>query len=346
VPAERGSATLSPPGNAAPTIVLEADATKGCAEMKILVAEDSATSRLLLERELTLWGYDVIEAKDGTEAWKVLQRDDAPRLVILDWMMPGLDGVDICELVRERDTEQPPYIILLTALGDKQDLVTGLRAGADDFLHKPFNSDELRARLEVGRRFVELYERLADAQRRLEAQAHTDALTGVPNRRAILERLEIESAAAGFSGAKLSVGLFDVDWFKRVNDTYGHAAGDAVLQQMTERVMGMLTAGDMLGRVGGEEFLIVMPGAGEVQALSFLEHVRVAIEATPFAIEDGEITVTVSVGGVTGRDQRADELIAWADTALYEAKERGRNRVVATHYGDANWSMRHLKRAV
>lgn len=314
--------------------------------MKVLIAEDSATSRLLLERELTFWGYEVIEAKDGSEAWEILQRDDAPRLAILDWMMPGLDGVDICELVRERETEQPPYIVLLTALGDTQDLVTGLRAGADDFLKKPFDCDELRARLEVGRRFVELYERLAEAQARLELQASTDMLTGIPNRRAILERLEIESAAAGFSGAKLSVGLFDVDWFKRVNDTYGHAAGDAVLIQLTGRVMAMMTAGDALGRVGGEEFLLVMPGAGEVQSLSFLERVRIAIEATPFVIEGGEIAVTVSIGGVTGRDQRADELIAWADTALYEAKERGRNRVVATHYGDANWSMRHLREVV
>jgi two-component system cell cycle response regulator len=314
--------------------------------MRILIAEDSATSRLLLQRELTVWGYDVIEAKDGTEAWDLLQGDDAPRLVILDWMMPGLDGVDICELVRERVTEQPPYIILLTGLGDKQDLVTGLRAGADDFLNKPFNSDELRARLEVGRRFVELYERLADAQARLEIQASTDALTGVANRRAILERLEIESAAAGFSGAKLSVGLFDIDLFKRVNDTYGHAAGDAVLQQMTARVTAMLPAGDMIGRVGGEEFLLVMPGAGEAQVLGFLERVRAEMAATPFTIENGELTVTVSIGGVTGRDQRADELIAWADAALYEAKEQGRNRVVATRYGDRNWSMRRLKRVV
>jgi two-component system cell cycle response regulator len=211
--------------------------------MKVLIAEDGATSRLLLERELTFWGYEVIEAKDGTEAWEILQSKDAPRLAILDWMMPGLDGVDICELVRERTTEQPPYIVLLTALGDTQDLVTGLRAGADDFLNKPFNSDELRARLEVGRRFVELYERLAEAQARLEIQTSTDALTGIPNRRAILERLEIESAAAGFSGARLSVGLFDVDWFKRVNDTHGHAAGDAILRQMTDRVTAMLTVG-------------------------------------------------------------------------------------------------------
>jgi two-component system cell cycle response regulator len=211
--------------------------------MKVLIAEDGATSRLLLERELTFWGYEVIEAKDGTEAWEILQSKDAPRLAILDWMMPGLDGVDICELVRERTTEQPPYIVLLTALGDTQDLVTGLRAGADDFLNKPFNSAELRARLEVGRRFVELYERLAEAQARLEIQTSTDALTGIPNRRAILERLEIESAAAGFSGARLSVGLFDVDWFKRVNDTHGHAAGDAILRQMTDRVTAMLTVG-------------------------------------------------------------------------------------------------------
>jgi two-component system cell cycle response regulator len=285
--------------------------------MKVLVAEGSSTLRLTLQHQLTFWGYDVIEAKDGTEAWALLQHDDAPRLVMLDWMMPGLDGVDICELVRQRLTEQPPYIILLTVLSDKQDLVTGLRAGADDFLHKPFNSDELRARLAVGRRFVELYERLADAQARLETQASTDALTGVSNRRAILERLEIESAAAGNSGAKLSVGLFDVDLFKRVNDTYGHAAG--------------------------EEFLLVMLEAGEVQALSVMERVRVEVAATPFTTESGELTVTVSIGAVTGRDQPADELIAWADTALYEAKEQGRNRVVATRYGDQNWSMCHPK---
>jgi DNA-binding response OmpR family regulator len=139
--------------------------------MRILIAEDDVTSRMLLTRLLSKWGYEVIATKDGAEAWEALQAQDAPRLAILDWMMPGMDGVDVCRLVRAQETLQPPYIILLTALGDKDSVVTGLGSGADDYVGKPYDANELRARLEVGRRLVELNAELVEAQRALEILA-------------------------------------------------------------------------------------------------------------------------------------------------------------------------------
>ncbi len=296
--------------------------------MKVLIAEDSATSRLLLERVLSTWGYDVVEVADGTTAWEILQSEDAPRLAILDWIMPGMDGIDVCRLARQGQTDQPPYIILLTALGSKQDLVAGLQAGADDFLSKPFDPDELRARMEVGRRLVAANERLADAHHRLGLLASTDVLTGVFNRRAILERLEVDMIDASRSGTRVSVGLLDVDHFKRVNDGMGHAAGDAVLQQVVARVAEVLDGDAVCGRFGGEEFLILLPGRGQCQTLETLERVRAAVAAAPFEIDGRSLTVTVSLGGATGWNEPVDKLIGRTDTALYEAKEQGRNRVV------------------
>lgn len=296
--------------------------------MKVLIAEDSATSRLLLERVLSTWGYDVVEVADGTTAWEILQSEDAPRLAILDWIMPGMDGIDVCRLARQGQTDQPPYIILLTALGSKQDLVAGLQAGADDFLSKPFDPDELRARMEVGRRLVAANERLADAHHRLGLLASTDVLTGVFNRRAILERLEVDMIDASRGGTRVSVGLLDVDHFKRVNDGMGHAAGDAVLQQVVARVAEVLDGDAVCGRFGGEEFLILLPGRGQCQTLETLERVRAAVAAAPFEIDGRSLTVTVSLGGATGWNEPVDKLIGRTDTALYEAKEQGRNRVV------------------
>ena len=204
--------------------------------VRVLVADDDLTSRNLLRRVLERWGYDVVVAEDGAEAWERFQEDDPP-LAILDWMMPGLDGVELCRRVR-RTRPSPPYVILLTSRDGKGDIVTGLDAGADDYLGKPFDGEELRARLEVGRRFAELNAKLLDAQRILEVQAMTDPLTGILNRRAILERLEQEMARAKREGMAVGVGLVDVDHFKGVNDTLGHAAGDEVLCRARGQVDG------------------------------------------------------------------------------------------------------------
>jgi len=296
--------------------------------MRVLIAEDDPTSRLLLTKVLEKWGYEVTATTDGAEAWELLRSDDSPRLAILDWMMPGMDGIEVCRRVRVLDTRQPPYIILLTALGEQDHVVTGLEAGADDFVGKPYDPAELHARVEVGRRLVELNEELVEAQVALEIQARTDALTGLPNRRAILEILDEEVARALRENGDLGVGMLDIDHFKRVNDTHGHAAGDAVLRELARRSESVLRPYDGLGRLGGEEFLIVVPGARREELRDVLERMRAAIAERPFAIGDGVLAVTVSIGGVVSAGESADGLIAGADDAMYAAKARGRDCVV------------------
>jgi len=296
--------------------------------VRILIAEDDVTSRLLLKRVLENWGYEVTVTRDGTEAWQALQAEDAPRLAILDWMMPGMDGVDVCRRVRARATLQPPHIILLTALGDQQSVVTGLNAGADDFVRKPYDPDELRARLEVGRRLVGLNDELLEAQHALEILARTDALTKVLNRRAIVDELEREVDRAAREGSPLGLGMLDIDHFKVVNDTYGHAAGDAVLCEVVRRILGVMRPYDTFGRFGGEEFLVLVPGVGERELQEVLERIRNVIGCTVVVVEGHELLVTVSLGGATRGSESADGLIARADDALYAAKEQGRDRVV------------------
>ena len=296
--------------------------------MRVLIAEDDVTSRLLLKRVLEGWGYEVIATKDGAEAWEALQADDGPRLAILDWMMPQMDGVDVCRRVRARETLQPPYLILLTALGDKESVVTGLDAGADDFVRKPYDPDELRARLAVGRRLVELNDELLGAQHALEILARTDTLTGVLNRGAIVGELEREAVRAAREGSLLGLGMLDVDRFKLVNDTHGHAAGDEVLREIVQRVLGVMRPYDAFGRFGGEEFLVIVPGCGEKELRDVLERIRRAISRTPIVVDGREVAVTASLGGAVRASDSADCLIARADDALYTAKEQGRDRVV------------------
>jgi two-component system cell cycle response regulator len=296
--------------------------------VRILIAEDDATSRMLLTRVLSRWGYDVLVTKDGAEAWEALQAQDAPRLAILDWMMPGMDGVDVCRRVRARESLQPPYIILLTALGDKDSVVTGLEAGADDYVGKPYDPNELRARLEVGRRLIELNAELVEAQRALEILARTDALTGVLNRGAIVKELEKEAERATREGTRFGLGMLDIDHFKRVNDTYGHSAGDAVLRAVVQRVLGVMRPYDTFGRFGGEEFLVLVPGPEEGELRDVLERLRDAIGSAPIVVDGHDLIVTASVGGATRDNETADALIARADDAMYAAKNQGRDRVV------------------
>jgi two-component system cell cycle response regulator len=296
--------------------------------MRVLIAEDDPTSRLLLEKLLARWGHEVVATRDGREALNVLLSAGAPRLAILDWMMPEMDGVDVVRSIRELETRQPPYIILLTALDETKSVVAGLEAGADDYVGKPYNADELRARVEVGRRLVELTDELLEARHAFEVLARTDALTGVFNRRAILDELERETARSLREGSSLGVGMLDVDRFKRVNDSYGHAAGDEVLREVVARAVAVLRPYDAFGRIGGEEFLVIVhnPAPGELAGV--LERIRASVAGTPFAVGDLRFTVTVSLGGVVRVGESGDRLLALADDALYAAKEQGRDRVV------------------
>ncbi len=296
--------------------------------MKVLVAEDDATSRKLLSHILQGWGYEVLAVRDGGSAWEVLSGRASPPLAILDWEMPGLDGVEICRRVRAIVTPSPAYIILLTARTAKEDIVVGLDAGANDFLTKPFHREELRARTEVGRRFVELNRELLESREQLQIQALTDALTGIMNRRAVLEELDRALARAARGREALAVGMMDIDFFKRVNDTYGHGGGDSVLKEVVRRSARALRTGDSLGRFGGEEFLMILGRADEAVARPVMERVRTALSARAIPVGQAGVKVTVSIGGAVWAGQSVDQLISAADNALYSAKEQGRDRVV------------------
>ena len=270
--------------------------------MKILVADDDPVLRRLLQSFLTESGHGVIEAKDGTEAWQILQAQGAPRLAVLDWMMPGMDGVEVCREVRKRVAQPYAYIILLTAKDDKLDVIDGLEAGADDYLTKPFNPQELEARLRVGKRVLDLEDNLVAARELMHYKATHDGLTGLWNRAAILEFLSRELQRAGREGGSLGILIADLDHFKSINDTWGHLVGDAVLRGTARRLKAAVRAYDQVGRYGGEEFLIVLMGCDRSTTLDRAEHFRALIGGHPVESAEGSITVTLSMGGVASGD--------------------------------------------
>ena len=227
--------------------------------MKILLADDEPIARTMLQHWLTGWGYTVVAVKDGEAAIAALQADQEIRLAVVDWVMPKVDGIQVCRHVRNGPTEPYIYVVLLTARDNKSDIVDGLDAGADDYLIKPCNPLELKVRLRAGRRVVELQEELVAAREELRYEAMHDGLTTLLNRRAVLEQLDRELRRSARSGAPVAVLMGDLDHFKAVNDTFGHAAGDAVLVEAANRMKACVRAYDSLGRIGGEEFLCVLP---------------------------------------------------------------------------------------
>ncbi len=302
--------------------------------MKILIAEDDPVSRRLLEAKLVKWGYDVVVTCDGDEAWQALQAEDAPRLAILDWMMPGTDGVEVCRWMRKEATDVYTYIILLTALQRDEDLITGMEAGADDYITKPFKANELRVRLRAGRRIIELQNELIEAREALRDKATHDPLTGLWNHEEILGILERELARAEREGGHVGAIMADLDHFKSVNDTYGHMAGDAVLRMAARRMLSMTRAYDFVGRYGGEEFLIVLPGCDRECASAFAERLCLCISRDSMDIPEGMIPITISLGVAASRSGNkwsANSLVQIADLALYLAKKNGRNRAEVAH---------------
>src|SRR5579864_7672032 len=228
---------------------------------RVLVAEDDPVSRRVLEVRLRQWGYEVIAIDNGVQALEVVQADDSPELLLLDWMMPGIDGIELCRSVRAMNKPVYPYILLLTARDAKQDLIAGFEAGADYYLTKPFHADELHARLRAGGRILGLQNDLIRAREELRFHATHDVLTGVWNRKGIMELLDKELARAHRTGESLGLMMIDLDHFKTVNDTYGHAAGDAVLKEVAHRLVHSVRAYDLVGRYGGEEFLVILSNA-------------------------------------------------------------------------------------
>jgi diguanylate cyclase (GGDEF)-like protein len=290
--------------------------------MRILIADDSIVSRHLLDATLRKWGYDVVIACDGTEAWNALQAEDAPKVAILDWVMPGLTGPEVCKRAREHAKDQDSdytYILLLSSKSQREDLIEGMESGADDYLTKPFDQHELKVRLRAGTRIIDLQRELVAAREKLREQATKDFLTRVWNRSSVLEILQRELLRGARERRPVSVLLADLDRFKTINDTFGHFAGDAVLKEFARRMNG------------GEEFLIVLPGCDEANASAQGERLREALASDPVSFNETPYTVTASFGASTwlpDSSASAETVIATADMALYEAKNQGRNRVV------------------
>jgi two-component system cell cycle response regulator len=296
---------------------------------KVLIAEDDPISRRLLEVFLTRWGYEVAIAASGTEALQVLESKDAPRLAVLDWMMPGLEGVQVCQKIREHKDRPYTYILLLSARTQKEDLLRGLESGADDYLTKPFDAQELRARLHVGQRILQLQDGLMVAGAELLFRATHDSLTGISNRGVILDVLRRERSRQVRGNGSFGIVLLDVDHFKQVNDTHGHLCGDAVLQEVVRRITATVRAYDTVGRYGGEEFLVVAPSSDASNVLGLAERIRRAVEAQPISTEAGDISITVSLGAAVSSGAAPVDpeiMLSTADEALYRAKEGGRNR--------------------
>ncbi|WP_161557239.1 GGDEF domain-containing response regulator [Acidisarcina polymorpha] len=301
----------------------------GAACTQVLIAEDDAMFRRILKTWLEGWGYQVTVAEDGARAWELMQEGHVPQILILDWMMPKLNGIELCRKVREKSRSVYQYILLVTAKDQTNDLVHGLEAGADDYLSKPFDRNELRARLRTGGRILTLQDEQTRAREEFQFQATHDALTGMWNRRAILDLLRRESELAARSSKRVGIMMLDVDHFKSVNDRLGHLAGDAVLQEIGRRVQMTVRSYDLAGRYGGEEFLIVSPDCDQEQIQECAERVRLAIAVAPILVDGVAIAVTASLGAAVldpaCRTER--DALAAADSALYEAKRNGRNRV-------------------
>ena len=296
---------------------------------QILIAEDDPVSRRILAGLLGKWEYGVSTVTNGTDALRILESESAPRLAVLDWMMPGVEGVQICQRIRQRSDRPYIYILLLTARAEKQDILQGLEFGADDYLTKPFDAQELRARLHVGERILALQDALIATQENLRFQATHDVLTGLFNRRAVLDAVGREHSRQIREGGSFGVILADLDHFKNINDTYGHSTGDCVLNEVARRMKSCVRPYDTVGRYGGEEFLIVVPSFELPGAFNLAERIRKAIESSPVVTNGHEVRITVSLGVAVSSDSEpcdSEVLVNLADEALYHAKEQGRNR--------------------
>lgn len=297
--------------------------------MKILVVEDNPGSRRLVKVRLSAVGHEVVDVEDGQYAWDLLQREPF-QIVITDWMMPRLDGPGLIQKIRASKNSHYTYIIMLTAIDDKPKVVLGLEAGADEYLTKPFDAKELIARVASGERIIKLEEQLIKARQQMENLAMQDSLTCLLNRRAIEEHARTELTLAKRKEQPLSIILLDIDFFKAINDQYGHPVGDQVLRKLAEVFPRNLRPYDRIGRWGGEEFIVILPDTDISEAVAIAERMRIATAETPFTLENGDhYTVQISLGVTCAvvNYPSLEELVETADLALYKAKQTGRNRV-------------------
>ena len=308
--------------------------------MRVLIAEDDTISRMILAKAVEKFGHECLAVEDGEKAWELFQSTPEIDVVISDWMMPGIDGPEFCRRVRALNSDWYTFFIFLTALGDKKHLLEGMQAGADDYLAKPFDREELQVRLIAASRVKSLHRQLNEQKGELEklnrelfAMSRRDPLTRLGNRLRLREDLETLSAQAQRYGHSYCAMLCDVDFFKAYNDTYGHLAGDEVLKRVAGVISENLRGGDMAYRYGGEEFLIILPEQSLGSAVSIADRLRRAVEDLGIPHEKnppGVVTISLGVATLPAEEPKStDDLLKEADEALYRAKESGRNRVIS-----------------
>ena len=302
-----------------------------CPEQRfhVLVADDSPVARKLIENALPPDRFSILLAKTGREALDLFA-EHSPGVVITDWIMPDLTGIELCERLRTGFRDRFTYIIMLTGVSEKSEVVKGLQAGADEYLTKPFHPDELLARTEVGKRIVELHREIETKNRLLEQLALTDDLTGLPNRRAIEQWGTRQLSGALRHDFAFSAVLADLDQFKSINDIYGHDAGDVVLKTFAAILKANTRQSEMCARIGGDEFLFVITHAELEGVQVAIERIRKQIEAERFTFGGRTVGVTASFGIASFRRGEAPDfgrLVGQADVVLYSAKRLGRNRV-------------------
>lgn len=305
----------------------------------VLVIDDSPVYRSLIAAHVHQWGFQARVAADGLEGWEILKRRVGPTLVISDWVMPGMDGLELCRKVRESQlADSYAYIILLTSKDGRTDLVSAMEAGVDDYLAKPFDEQELKARLLVGQRIVGLQQELVTAKEAMRYAATYDALTGLVNRREVIVALRRELARCLRDRKPLTVILADLDHFKNINDQLGHIAGDEVLTEVGRRLRSQVRPYDMVGRYGGEEFLLVMPACDLTAALIRADQIRSFVTRTPIATSAKPQTITLSMGVAVvdgGTNAEVQDVLHQADIGLYKAKLGGRDRVEHVDFVEA-----------
>ncbi len=296
--------------------------------MRILIADDDAISRKMMGMMLQKMGYEVDSAENGQQALDKLLDQDGPRMALLDWMMPEMDGPEVCRRLRAVPEQQYVYVVLLTSKDTRESMVEGLAAGADEYLTKPCNSQELKARLRTGERILQLEDKLVAAREEMRFKATHDALTTLWNRGKILEALD-EALPRVESMAVL---MCDIDHFKAINDQHGHLVGDAALRELAVRLRAGVRPNDLIGRFGGEEFLIVLNGCDAARLPERAEALRRAVSDSSISINAKDISFTVSIGAVAvdplDATTPSETVLNLADAALYQAKKEGRNKVV------------------
>ncbi len=299
--------------------------------MQALVVDDSAVYRKLIGDHLRSWGFGVTLAESGSEAWRILEEPNAPKLVLLDWVLPDLDGIELCQRIRQAGGSSPyTYIILLTSKEGRQNMLQAMQAGADDYLVKPFDELELKARLLVGKRILDLQEELVSARESMRHAATHDSLTEVMNRGEILAMLERELERSRRERRNLAIILGDIDHFKSVNDNLGHLFGDEALREISRRLRTQLRIYDGVGRYGGEEFLLILPNCDLPNGLQRANALREFIASSPVAYSGDAKLITMSMGVAVSAGvgkSEVEALLSQADAGLYRAKENGRNRV-------------------